>query len=273
MQHDHHIKTPPTTPNRPQTAANTTIATTLLITLTTTLITTKSATAAQPRFTPQNPFTTPVDEGIADVSPLAVGRHRLDIDLNASRRFDQVFALPPGFGPDSNVPMFARSEGAVTAVFPMSVYQPIRDRRGRQIGVGAAIPPGAIFYIGELPQHLFNQNNTSSTNNKPTPPSRTTTAHHSTQPTLTTSTQTLTQISTKLPTQNPHQPAQTREQLQQQAATNRPATTDSTTTTHSTSTTDTSNTTDTPPKPDMSNDTYRARVIRTRLAELTQDAG
>jgi len=246
----------------------------------TALATTYNGTTAQPQYVAQSPFTTPIDEGVADIGPLGVGRHRLDVDFNVSRRFDQVFALPTGLGPDGSTPMFARTEGAITAVFPRSVYRPLRDRRGRVIGVGAPIPPGTIFYIGDLPEHLLGPSQQPNTHdNQPKP-------NITFQPSKAT-----TQVSTKLTTSNHpslqpatiHQPPlagqhqQSKQgQVQTKVSTYTPPTqrsqTQPNTPPAATQSTpippDHESSPAAPPSPDMANDAYRAKIVNARLAEL-----
>jgi hypothetical protein len=86
-----------------------------------------------------------VEQGVADVGPLSLSHRLLPRDLRRPTGFDRVYELTrtTAFGTEQTL---IRIDGAVTAVFPRSVY------RGIAPGVSVAdIPPGTIFYIGRLP--------------------------------------------------------------------------------------------------------------------------
>lgn len=93
----------------------------------------------------------PVRPGTSDVSPLradlAVPSDHLSEPLGYSRlyRIDGWRANPWG----AETPLFARREGAITAVFPRSVYA--FDR----FGPYAIVPPATEFYIGEGPGDAY----------------------------------------------------------------------------------------------------------------------
>jgi hypothetical protein len=90
-----------------------------------------------------------VGQGTADVGPLHQDLQELPLDLRVPLGFDAVYrgtATDPYGG---TTPYFARVSGALTAVFPRSVYTDLGD------GVRLAeVPPGTICYIGELPPEL-----------------------------------------------------------------------------------------------------------------------
>lgn len=83
-----------------------------------------------PRSTGPGPV---VDPGVGD-RPMGAGGRLLPTDLRQPVGFQQVFALPEGG--------FARQDGAITAVFPRSVY--VNTRFGQR----PVVPPGTVFRIG-----------------------------------------------------------------------------------------------------------------------------
>lgn len=85
-----------------------------------------------------------VEAGFSDVSSLSEPRRVLPVDLREPVGFDAVYRLTR-HGPAGDVQSFARANGGITAVFPRSVYVPTRA------GWSADIPPGTVFYIGEIP--------------------------------------------------------------------------------------------------------------------------
>lgn len=81
-----------------------------------------------------------INPNLTDVNPMAV-----DMKVDGSRDlrrpigFSELYAFTNERGEE----MFARRDGAVTAVFPRSTY--VRTRRGSV----ATVPPGTLFIIGE----------------------------------------------------------------------------------------------------------------------------
>lgn len=90
----------------------------------------------------------PVPQGTVDANPLAAPANIQPLDLRLPLGFDRVFrVVEPGRSMLNQ--RYARSSGAITAVFPRSQYTPTRD------GVIPEIPAGTIFYIGGLPDDPF----------------------------------------------------------------------------------------------------------------------
>ena len=87
-----------------------------------------------------------VDAGTEDVSLLGESLRLVPIDMRVSDSFSSIFRLD---GIDGWEDQFARREGALTAVFPQSVYYPT------QSGVEIAIPAGTVFLIGAPPEWMF----------------------------------------------------------------------------------------------------------------------
>ncbi len=84
----------------------------------------------------------PIAPGTTDTGPLARSTTMEPVDLRRPSGFNQVFLLQTE---DPNASdLFARADGAVTALFSRSVY----DR------TGARIPPGTQFVIGDIPDWL-----------------------------------------------------------------------------------------------------------------------
>jgi hypothetical protein len=81
-----------------------------------------------------------VDQTFADVSPLGASLRDLPVDLRIPADFSRVYRPEEGSG------VFLRIAGGVSAVFPRSVYTPVRG------GARIEIPPGTIFYLGSLPR-------------------------------------------------------------------------------------------------------------------------
>lgn len=80
-----------------------------------------------------------ISPGFADVNPqMADGLFR-PVDLRAPMGFDRLYEIVGSDG------LYARRSGAVTAVFDRSVYA--RD-------ASALVPPGTIYYLGDLPVDL-----------------------------------------------------------------------------------------------------------------------
>ncbi|MFO0833388.1 MAG: hypothetical protein U0638_00345 [Phycisphaerales bacterium] len=90
----------------------------------------------------------PVQQGTVDANPLAAPANVQPLDLRLPLGFDRVYrVVEPGRSMLNQ--RYARSSGALTAVFPRSQYTPTRD------GVVPEIPAGTIFYIGGLPDDFF----------------------------------------------------------------------------------------------------------------------
>jgi len=86
-----------------------------------------------------------VDAGTADVGPLSESLIVVPIDMRVSDGFERIYRLN---GVEGWEDQFARRDGAITAVFPRSVYLP------QSLGGGVAIPAGTVFYIGDPPEWL-----------------------------------------------------------------------------------------------------------------------
>lgn len=81
-----------------------------------------------------------VEPGFGDVDPLRVGQREISLyDQRQPVGFHDLYELS-GFGGER---VYARRSGAVTALFPRSVYAQTRQ------GDVALIPPGTVFVIGE----------------------------------------------------------------------------------------------------------------------------
>ncbi len=89
---------------------------------------------------PEGPLR-PVEAGVADVGPLSTSLREFRHDLRVPTGFADVYELSPATGLDG----FARASGAITAIFPRSIYIPTRE------GVLVGVPPGTVFHIGPLP--------------------------------------------------------------------------------------------------------------------------
>lgn len=93
-----------------------------------------------------------IDAGRADRGPLSTSPRRLPTDLRVPLSFDRVYRVPGATtgvqvpGAASGEELYARISGGLTAVFPRSEY--VATKRGP----AAVIPPGTVFYIGELPK-------------------------------------------------------------------------------------------------------------------------
>lgn len=90
---------------------------------------------------------TAIDAGFSDRSPLSVSLKQVAPDLRTDTGFERIYQLP-GQGN-----LFMRRDGAISAVFPESVYEWIRvsKYRWRQ---AASIPPSTVFIIGDPNDHL-----------------------------------------------------------------------------------------------------------------------
>lgn len=94
-----------------------------------------------------------LDQTVEDVSPLRVSFRVLSPDLRVPTGFRDVYRIEGsgaqasrlGIYNPSGADLLARVDGAVTAVFPQSVYVNLGN------GPLALVPPGTIFFIGRLP--------------------------------------------------------------------------------------------------------------------------
>jgi hypothetical protein len=93
-----------------------------------------------------------VDQGFDDAGALMQSHRELNVDLRLSSSFEHVFRLP-GAGAAQRGPadimgsedLYMRVNGSLLAVFPRSIYVVGEE------GVFASVPPGTVFYIGDLP--------------------------------------------------------------------------------------------------------------------------
>lgn len=90
-----------------------------------------------------------VDQGFADVGPLQADMRLAPLDLRMPTDYDAVYRGMAANGYGGSTEYFARISGAVTAVFPQSVYLQLKD--GSHV---ADVPPGTVYYIGDLPEEL-----------------------------------------------------------------------------------------------------------------------
>lgn len=106
----------------------------------------------------QGPSFTRLEQTVGDVDPLGISLRQLSTDLRQPVGFRDVFRINGsamharrfGFSATSGgTDLLARMDGAVTAVFPQSVYVPTRE------GIVPLVPPGTIFFIGALPFDPF----------------------------------------------------------------------------------------------------------------------
>jgi hypothetical protein len=101
---------------------------------------------------------TKVEQTIADVDPLRTSIRSLQTDLRHPTDFRDVFQIRGsaheaghwGVANPTGGDLFARVHGAVTAVFPQSIY--VAAEKG---GVIPLVPPGTVFFIGDLPWERF----------------------------------------------------------------------------------------------------------------------
>lgn len=100
---------------------------------------------------------TKIEQTVGDVDPLGVSLRHLSTDLRVPSDFRDVYRIEGsaaaaqrwGVSNPTGADLFARRDGAITAVFPESVYVSTRN------GILPLIPPGTIFFIGDLPQDPF----------------------------------------------------------------------------------------------------------------------
>ncbi len=90
-----------------------------------------------------------VQQGVADAGPLHVDMRVQPLELRDPMDYDSVYRWTGSDGTGGTTEYFARISGAVTAVFPQSVY--IDAAEGVR---SAVVPPGTVYYIGELPENL-----------------------------------------------------------------------------------------------------------------------
>jgi hypothetical protein len=91
--------------------------------------------------TAQQSSLTPVEQAVADISPLSISLRQLEPDFGAPQQFDRVYTSPDFPG------MYLRVNGALTAVFPQSEYVITND------GISPILPRNTEFFIG-LPPRL-----------------------------------------------------------------------------------------------------------------------
>lgn len=89
----------------------------------------------------------PADPGVSDIGPLSLGRVDTRVDLRAPTDFDRVYEVEVKDQGGARK-VYYRANGAVTAVFPASVYVPSSK------GSRAVIPPGTIFHFAP-PEEVF----------------------------------------------------------------------------------------------------------------------
>lgn len=80
-----------------------------------------------------------ISPGLSDVTPGMRDAELRPIDLRTPMGFDRIYEIVDSGG------LFARRAGAVTAVFDRSVYA---------WDATPMVPPGTVYYIGELPVDL-----------------------------------------------------------------------------------------------------------------------
>jgi hypothetical protein len=93
-----------------------------------------------------------VEQGVADTSPLSADLRVQPLELRYPFGFDTVYQgrLTDQYGASRDY--FARRDGALTAVFPRSIYTEMGN------GVRSVdVPPGTVYYIGDLPPELADQ--------------------------------------------------------------------------------------------------------------------
>lgn len=98
-----------------------------------------------------------VEQTVGDVDPLGVSIRNLQTDLRQPMGFRDVFRIQGssrdaagwGIPNPTGGDLFARMDGAITAVFPQSVYINTRN------GMVPLVPPGTVFFIGALPFDRF----------------------------------------------------------------------------------------------------------------------
>ncbi|MEM0984355.1 MAG: hypothetical protein AAGI17_10440 [Planctomycetota bacterium] len=86
----------------------------------------------------------PIEQGVGDIGPLSESQRVIPRPLNIAGNFDQAFEIDTQTGDR----FIIRRSGAITALFPDSVYIPT------PFGSLPAIPAGTVFVIGE-PDPIF----------------------------------------------------------------------------------------------------------------------
>ena len=94
--------------------------------------------------TPPAPVLTPVDEAVADISPLQISLFDQRVDAGPASAFERVYQT------DALPGRYARIDGAVWAVFPRSAYVATQDD-----GLVAIVPENTVFYIGGPPASML----------------------------------------------------------------------------------------------------------------------
>lgn len=84
----------------------------------------------------------PVDQTVADLSPLSASLQLLRPDFGPPQGFNRVYTHPDYPG------RFLRVDGAIVIEFPHSEYLETED------GIFAPLPEGAVFWIGGKPDFL-----------------------------------------------------------------------------------------------------------------------
>jgi hypothetical protein len=100
---------------------------------------------------------TRVEPVVSDTDPLRTSLRTYPTDLRQPMGFKEIFRINGsaaqaqrlGFSSATGQDLLARRDGAVTAVFPQSVYREAKN------GAVPLIPPGTIFFIGDLPVDPF----------------------------------------------------------------------------------------------------------------------
>jgi hypothetical protein len=94
----------------------------------------------------------PVDEGYADLTPFSLSFRVMQLDLRLPVGFEHVYELAPDQQPVTRAPWatgvghrYARQSGALTIVFPQSLYVPTKK------GNAAPVPADSRFVIGSIP--------------------------------------------------------------------------------------------------------------------------
>ncbi len=79
----------------------------------------------------------PIEQTVEDVSRLSTSFRYIEPGLVQPAGFEQVFRY------SGRTDLFVRVDGAIHAVFPQSIYEPVKR------GVRPTVPPGTVFYIGD----------------------------------------------------------------------------------------------------------------------------
>ncbi|MBL9030504.1 MAG: hypothetical protein JNM80_02185 [Phycisphaerae bacterium] len=90
------------------------------------------------------PGATPIEPGRGDANPQAAGGRNVPTDLRQPTGFSTVYRLQT-----EDAAVFLRIDGGMKAVFPRSVYTSSGGG-----GLVPSIPPGTVFYPGELPASM-----------------------------------------------------------------------------------------------------------------------